>query len=390
MRWFCVCLSIPVILQRIGFLLNEGIIDKVKTHGVEKKRKISPKPALPTLPTLPALPYILSVPPKNSQLFFFTGENTFALGEELKRWKASFLEKHGEANLHVFDAKNLAFVAFANEAKSAPFLSDKRLLIVEGIPPSIQGVPVVTKDDLETLLSEMHEGTVIVFVEPIPDKRTGIVKFLLKEATVRLFSPLSKQHLIPWIRSLGKSSGVNITEEVASEIVGSVGTDQWSLRQECLKVLSFAAPDTPTVDQVKRVCLPSGTHAVWVLNDMIGKGKTEEAALYGAKLWESGEDAYSLWNLLLYIVRNIAILWIFQKEKNLSGAALAKESGVNVLSVQSLLPLVASLSEEKVCAIVESAVAADHALKSGEIRATAQNSIELVTMLERQLLGLRA
>ena len=323
------------------------------------------------------------MPPKNPQLFLFTGENTFTLAAELARWKEAFLQKHGEGNLQVFEAEGLEWVALSNEAASAPFLSDKRLLIVEGIP-------AITKEELEQLLSAMHEATVLVFVESHPDKRKSIVKFLLKEATVRLFSPLSKQQLIPWILSLGKESGVSISEDVAAAIVGCVGTDQWSVKQECLKVIAFAAPDAPTIDQVKRVCLPSGTHAVWVLNDLIGKGQTEEAALYGAKLWESGEDAYSLWNLTLYIVRNIATLWIFQKEKNLSGAALAKESGVNFLSVQSLLPLVASLSEEKVRAIVESAVDADRALKSGEIRATAQNSIELVTMLERQLLSLRA
>ncbi len=323
------------------------------------------------------------MPPKNPQLFLFTGENTFTLSEELHRWKETFREKHGEANLQLFEADTLEWVSFCNEANSAPFLSDKRLLIVEGIP-------TIAKEDIEQLLKEMHEGTVIVFVESLPDKRKSIVKFLLKEATVRLFSPLSKEKLVAWTLSLGKANGVDMETHVAEHLVNVVGTDQWCLRQECLKLLAYAAPDAPRIADILNVSLPSSTHAVWVLNDLIGKGKTEEAALYGAKLWESGEDAFSLWNLALYIVRNIATLWIFQKEKNLSATLLAKESGVNFLSVQSLLPLVRTLSEEKVRTIVESAVSADRALKSGEIRATAQNSIELVTMLERQLLMLQA
>lgn len=321
--------------------------------------------------------------PRNPQLYLFTGPNTFTLAAELARWKDAFLQKHGEGNLQVFDADDLQWVAFRNEASSAPFLSDKRLLIVEGIP-------TITKEELEQLLATMHEGTVLVFVESHPDKRKSIVKFLLKEATVRLFPALSQQHLTTWIVSLGKTFGVTIPDDVAAAIVHSVGTDQWCLKQECLKVLSFAAPNAPTVEDVQRICLPSGTHAVWVLSDLIGKGKTEESALYGATLWESGEDAYLLWHTVLYIIRNIAALWIFHHEKNLSGSLLSKESGVHILSVQSLLPLVRTLSEEKVRAIVESAVDADRALKSGELRATAQNAIELVTMLERQLLGLHA
>lgn len=319
---------------------------------------------------------------KNPQLFLFTGENTFTLSEELQRWKETFREKHGEANLHLFDAHTLDWVSFCNEAKSAPFLGDKRLLIMEGIPG-------ITKEDLEQLLHDMHEGTVIVFVEPSVDKRKSIVKFLLKEATARLFSPLSKEKLIPWILSLGVAEDVTIETSVAENLIQFVGTDQWCLKQECLKILAFASPYAPTEADIQAICLPSGTHAVWVLTDLIGKGKSEEAALYGAKLWESGEDAFSLWNLTLYMVRNIATLWIWQQEKNLPEPVLARESGVNFLSVRSLLPFVRTLSREKIETIVASAVAADRALKSGEIRASGQNSIELITLLERQLLGLR-
>ena len=323
------------------------------------------------------------MPPTPSSLFLFTGENTFALEETLKHWKQSFLEKHGESNLQTFEAATLDWQALCNEAMSAPFLGEKRLLIVEGIPN-------IQKEDLEKLQKNMHESTILVFSDPAPDKRKSLVKFLFKEATVRAFLPLTPDKLIPWVIALGKMHGVDIEPTVAAYLVRFVGTDQWSLKQECLKVIAYAAPESPTIANVEKVCLPNAKHGIWTINDLIGRGKPEEAALYNAKLFASGEDAYSLWNRLLFCIRNISILWIFYKEKNLSGAALAKESGVNFLSVQSLLPLVRTLSREQVSSIVASAVMADKALKSGEIKSTAQNSIELVTMVERQLLGLKA
>jgi DNA polymerase-3 subunit delta len=322
------------------------------------------------------------VTPNAPQLYLFTGENTFTLAEELRRWKEAFLFKHGEANLQLFTEETLEWISFCNEAKSAPFLSDKRLLIIEGIP-------TIAKEDLESLLKEMHEGTVILFVDAAPDKRKSIVKFLLKEATVKLFSPLSREKLLPWVSALGKDYGITLEREVADFMIRFIGTDQWVLKQECLKVFAYSAPNAPRIPDVQKVCLPSTTHAIWTLNELIGKGKTEEAALFGSALWESGEDPFSLWNLLLYIVRNIATLWIHAQEKNLPAAALARETGVNFLSVQSLLPLVRSLSKEQVSTIVKNAVAADKALKSGEMKATAQNSIELIAMLERQILGLK-
>ena len=247
------------------------------------------------------------------QLFFFTGENTFALKEELLRWKSSFLEKHGEANLQVVSGKDLKWRDLLDEVRSAPFLGEKRLVLVEGLPTKI------TKEDLENLKKEIHPSTILAFVESAPDKRKTIAKFLGKEATVRGFFPSTKNQLVTWIINLAKEHGVTIDSDVASHLVDVVGTDQWHLRNELLKLISYTSnkrtneqtknesPTTsPSITDIDNVCLPSQKHTVWILSDLIGKGKTREAATFCRTLHESGEDAYSLWNIFLWITKNIA------------------------------------------------------------------------------------
>lgn len=319
---------------------------------------------------------------RHPNFFLFTGENTYALKEEVRRWKRTFVQKHGEANLSVHASQEFSWGRFCDEAKAAPFLSEKRLLVLEGLPS-------ITKEEFEELLPAMHEKTVLLLCEPILDKRKALTKFLLHTATVQVFPPLMKQKLVSWILSLGKEKEVAIHPRDAELLIDRVGEDQWCLHEECLKVIAFASPEPPTQKHIERVCLPSGTHAAWTLSDLIGKGKTEEAASYCRALTQSGEDASFLWNaVFLTIIKNLVTLWIFLREKNLPPASLARETGVHFLSVQSLLPFIQSLSDERIRAIVRSVLQADFALKTGTLRATASDPIELQTMLERQILGL--
>ena len=43
---------------------------------------------------------------------------------------------------------------------------------------------------------------------------------------------------------------------------------------------------------------------------------------------EGGEDAYALWNIFLWIAKNMTTLWIWQNEKNLPVGAMSKEAGI--------------------------------------------------------------
>jgi len=314
------------------------------------------------------------------QLFLFTGENTFALTEELKRWKEGFIEKHGDTNFQVRTGKDLLWSELLDETCSAPFLSEKRLIIIEGIPSKID------KKDLEVLGKNMHESTIVAFIEASPDKRKSATKFLIKNATVRTFPTLSEKQLASWLLSLAEEYEASVTPQVAAHLISTVGKDQWYLKQEFLKVIAFAESNSPSTADIDAVCLPSQKHTVWKLSDLVGRGQTQEAVQFSKALHDSGEDAFALWNIYLWIMKNISVLWIWEKEKNLPPGALSKEAGIPFPSVQSLLPFVRKMPQEKMRELVESAVSADYALKTGGVKATGTEPVELVTMLEREIL----
>lgn len=317
-----------------------------------------------------------------SQLFLFTGENTFELSEEIARWKRSFLEKHGESNLQILQGKTLSWTDLLEEVRSAPFLGEKRLVLVEGIPPKI------TKENLESLSDVIHPDTILSFVEPVVDKRKGVTKFLIKNATVKTFLPKTPNQLIGWLQNIAKEHGPELDANTAAHMISVVGSDQWHLKNECLKLIAYSA-DKPKVEEVDRVCMPSEKHTVWKMSDLIGSGKAGESVRFAKKLHESGEDAFRLWNLFLWIARNMATIWMWKNEKNLSPMAISKEAGIPFPGVRSLMPRVEKFSEEEMRSFVKRLVEADEALKTGGIKATGTEPVELVTMLERELMALK-
>jgi DNA polymerase III subunit delta len=311
-------------------------------------------------------------------IYLFTGENTFSMSEELRRWKVNFIEKHGDVNLQIIFGKELVFQDLLNEIQSQPFLSDKRLILIEGMPANI------SKEELEILKKDIHPDTLLIFAESNLDKRKSSTKFLMKNAEVKTFNNLTQKNLVDWIIDFSKSKGIEIDFRVASHLVDTVGTDQWHLKNECMKLIAYSSGN-PTVGDIDNVCMPSEKHTVWLLSDLIGKGLTKDAVMLNKSLHKSGEDAFRLWNLFLWIVNNLSQIWMYQKEKNLGLGELSKEAKIPFPSVKSLLPLTKKIDEDKMKQIVERIVSADHALKTGEIKATAGEPIELVTLIEREM-----
>lgn len=329
-----------------------------------------------------------------NQLYLFHGENTFALSEELRRWKQEFLKKHGEANFQRFDGKMLKWITLVDEIQTPPFLGEKRLVLIEGLPT------IIEKEELALLPSVIHPSTILAVIDPAPDKRKNITKFLLKEATVKTFLPMTPKQLIAWLRQLAHEHGAEIETSVAAHLIAQVGTDQWHLKNELLKLLAYVdlplqtskplnlqTPPSPTISDINLISLPSEKHTVWKMSDLIGKGDISGAIRFARTLEESGEDAFSLWNIFLWIIRNMATLWMWQNEKNLPIGMLCKNSGVPFQSAQSLMPFVKKFSESSMRSLVASVIAADEDLKTGKLKATGGEPIELEAMLERQLVN---
>ena len=311
-----------------------------------------------------------------AQLYLFTGENEYALQAEKKRWMTEFAEKHRPENLVRLEGQGLKFRDFLDEISVAPFIAEKRLVL-------INGVPVFSREEVQAIGKHAHDACVIVVVDGKPDKRLSGVKELLKIANVKEFQLLTGKMLHMWMAGILKELGASISEEATLKLLEMVGEDQMLLAEELKKLSLYATGRKIEARDVDLLVLPSGEKEVWTMTNLLAAGKTKEALQFVHGQLALGTSPHSLWPILLWMLENLVIVTSSVREANQTNPAKIAQYGVPFPSARSLLPLAQKVDPKKLRAFLQTTVAADMDLKTGGYRATAEAPEELVALIDR-------
>ncbi len=314
-----------------------------------------------------------------SQLFLFTGEGTFLMREERRAWQEAFIAKHGPENLLRFDGRELSYRQLLDEISIMPFLAEKRLVIVDGIPR-------MEKEEMEALPRCIHPACVLLICDPKPDKRLGGVKALLKIATVKEFHPVVGQALRLWIRKRAGLGGSHIDDAAITLLLETVGDDQEMLVREIEKLCVSAGGSVVTSEQVTELSVPSGEQEIWQLSTLIAQGNSAGALRYAKRIIEQGEDPYSLWNVLLWVVRMLVMTHAAILEGERNPARIAGKAEIPFPTARTLLPLAERSSTKNISSLLSWSVEADRLLKTGGYRATGEAPQELLALIDECIL----
>lgn len=313
----------------------------------------------------------------STSLYFFTGENEFALRAELREWKQAFFSKHGAENFISLTGKDVGLCDLLDAVSVMPFIAEKRLVV-------IQGFPKIDREELKNVIEAIHPQAIVAIVEPVPDKRLGIVKDILAEANVKVFAALPPKELFLWAKKIASEMGATLDEKVFLLLQETVGSDQWMLDSELRKLSSSGRAITPEL--VEALSVPAGEQVLWKLTDLIGSRKAEEAIQFLARRLDRGEDPYGVWVILLSMVKNLALVWAGVQGGLKDERSISVSFGMHFLSVRGLLPLARSLSKKSLSALVRTAAQADLELKTGGYHYTTERQEELIALSERMIL----
>lgn len=315
-------------------------------------------------------------------LYFFTGENDYALEKEVLRWKKAFCDKHGSENFLQLHAREASLSDILDAVSAMPFIAEKRLVLIRGIPK-------IDKEDIVTITENVHPQVLVAFVESKPDKRLGAVKALTEIADMKEFAPLSPRELGSWASALVQAEGGSIDEKSFSMLLQVVGTDQWTLESELKKLVLFAPDGKIEPAHIDILAVPSGEQVVWKLTDMIGNRRADDALKFLANRLERGEDPYGIWSILLNMIKNVTLVWACLQEGVRDDKSIASAAGIHFFAVRGLLPLAKSLDAVRVRQLVRFATDADLALKTGGYHYTAEKQGEVIALTERAILMCR-
>lgn len=309
------------------------------------------------------------------QLYVLTGENTYELLAERKRWIAGFAVKHGEENCSRLEGKGLKFRSLLDEVSVLPFTAEKRLVVVEGVPD-------FEREEMERLTLEMHPDVLLLFVDPAPDRRRSGVKALLAVADVREFPVLSGVRLKAWIAGEIKAAGAELAPGTDQSLIDVVGEDQLRLAHEIHKLAAFAGQRAITSEDVRLLSIGSREQHIWRLLDHLATGDRRAALSFARELLEHGESAGGIWNILLWSVAQLTAVAGAVEDGARTPQQVVAKSGVKFGPARSLLPLARRLSPVQLRSLVDRIARFDIALKTGALRSSVEAPEEIEAVMD--------
>lgn len=177
-----------------------------------------------------------------TNVLLFTGENTYLAQRTLEKWKNDFVAKHGDLNITVLDSEEeLTARSIMNALKAAPFLGEKRLVIINNF---LKLGESDDQDRIEEFLDEIPDTGIALFyenpnVETRKRPKSTLKKTLEVKANVKHFNPPTPSELTTWIINRLQKNNVTISQSLCAEIIEHTGGDMQTISNEVGKLALY-------------------------------------------------------------------------------------------------------------------------------------------------------
>jgi DNA polymerase-3 subunit delta len=226
-----------------------------------------------------------------------------------KKYLNQLIQKLGDPtmvdlNTSRFEGNSLTLSELRHACDSVPFLSDRRVVIVNDL--LVQEPDFI--DDLLAYVRELPETTRLVFLEsrllPNKDPVVGLAK-QMESGYVKSFKRLEGRDLAFWIQNQVAEEDGAISPRAAHLLAVNVGNDLALLENEIEKLLRYKDGETIEAEDVALLCSYVAEASIFDFVDALGSRHGRTAGeLLQRKLDEGTEPAY----LYAMIVRQFRLL----------------------------------------------------------------------------------
>jgi len=295
------------------------------------------------------------------------------------RWKQEFSKKHGEENCAVLDGQKLTVRTLLDDVAVLPFLAEKRLVIVDGVPKA-------TKEEMEALFANVHPQVVLLFCDPKPDKRSAGTKYLIAHAELKELKPVTGKELSKWMETTAQLAGASFNEDAKNALVEFIGADMDALSMEIEKLSLASSGKKITRADIESLSIPTDEGIVWRMTDLLCDGRRIDALKYAKRMLDRGGDAYGLWAILLSMLKNLVLVRTAIDSGIGSSQSIAEKTSVHIFALRSLVPYAKRVKSPNLASFLTWAAKADRDLKTGAIRSTDEAPQELQALIDQFIL----
>jgi len=280
--------------------------------------------------------------------YILYGQDDFSLNQTMGKIKADLGDRETVAtNTTRLEGQHLTLTELRSKCDAAPFLSSRRLVIVEGLlgrfevkqskPRSGKGKSrdgLGEWEGLTSYIEKMPETTVLVLVDEEVQGQNALLKKISPLAEVKTFPLLRGKDLKTWIRQRVKAEGGDISPQAVNLLAELIGGDLWAMDGEIQKLLLYSQERPISEDDVRQLVSCIQEASIFALVDAVAEGRTELAQRVLHRLYDEG-------------VAPTYILTMITRQFRLIAQARDLEKGLSRPQIQDRLGLKSSFSLDK-------------------------------------------
>ncbi len=313
--------------------------------------------------------------------YLLHGEDEYTRSAELAKMKAKLGDPTtADLNVTILDGRKATLDELAYACDTVPFLSEKRLVIVNDLAARFEPQAAGRKEDseldraflqgLEEYLSRLPESARLVFLERRRiNKRNPIYRLASnsERGHEREFRPPRGGALNRWISQQVKEKGGRIEAGAINLLAIFVGNDLRLLDQEMEKLLTYTGGERAIGEGDVQLLVSYVREAdIFQMVDALGKRDSREAMRLLHRLLEDGQPPLYLLHM---IIRQFRIL-LRVKEllgKGTSAADIRALLGLHPFVAEKMMKQAPNFSIAQLEAIYHRLLEIDSAVKTGSI-----------------------
>lgn len=338
--------------------------------------------------------------------YILHGDEEFSRTEQVANLKQQIMgDGMGDLNISVLDGRKVTLDELINACNTLPFLTDRRMVIVEDLLQRLAGQgrssrseeenalaeeeadePPAKSEDMQKLLDylpQLPPSTRLLFVETRPLGRNhAVLKAAAKskDAYVREYST-KDVNLRDWVRARAQSRNIRINRDAADLLIALVGTvtvkkngreeripNLRGLDSELEKLAAFVNYARPiTTEDVQAMVSASHEETIFALVDTLGQRQGRQAMRSLQDLLAGGANELFI---LTMIARQFRLILSAKDlaDRGASEAQLCQKLHVQPFVARKLLSQARHFQMDELEAIHRRVLEMDWAIKTGRIK----------------------
>ena len=312
-------------------------------------------------------------------LYIIYGTEDYSIRQALNDIKKTAGDGFSDGlGITMLEGAKTQFNDFKITCETLPFLSDKRVVVTEGLLERFEtkfsrgqnkktGASDKSKEieQFSGCINNMPSSTVLVLIDGDINKQNPLLKQIAGKAEIREYLSLKRKDLTAWIQKRITESGRQISPIALDLMAKLVGNDLWAMANEIDKLVLYCAGRTIQEKDVKVIVSHAQETSVFTLVDAIFEGRTSFAEELLHQLLNNGAAPTYLLTMLSRQIR-LALLAKEMISQHDTKNEIQTKLRLADFSLQKTMEQAGKYSIEQIKRFYEKLLETDIAIKTGK------------------------